>query len=221
MKISFAAFGMSLLLAAPLMAQDQAATPGAPESAPAAQSAASAPDQSATPAPAMKAKARTPAGDEEGVKAAFTDVAQAWNSGDAKGIASRFTPDSTYMNGKGDEGKGKKEIQKIFGAELEGPMKGGQMAFDDFQIRFWNSSAMVDCTATVTGLKKEDGTDAEPAKLHVFAILVNRSGKKWEALVVRTNGLHQAPAATDTTAAPAAASTTPTDTKPAVKDSNP
>jgi len=221
MKIRFAALGMTLLLAAPVLALAQAATNAAPATDMTSQTAA--PAAADTMAPSKKAKAAAPAQDEAGVKAAFANVSDAWNAGDAKKVASNFTPDSSFMNAKGDEGHGKKEIQKMFAAEFEGPMKGSQIAFDDFQIRFWNNSALVDCTATMTGLKKEDGTDADPMKTHVFSILVNRSGKKWESLVVRVYGMHQPAAAADTpaAAAPAAASTTPTDTKPAAKDSNP
>ena len=45
---------------------------------------------------------------------------------------------------------------------------------------------------------------------HVFGILVNRTGKKWEALVIRSYAFHHPPAApAETSPAPAAASTTP------------
>jgi hypothetical protein len=66
---------------------------------------------------------------------------------------------------------------------------------------------LVDCTSTVTGMKKPDGTDADPMKVHVFGISVNRSGKKWQALAIRAFAALTPPgaAAPDASAAPAAA----------------
>ncbi len=225
MKKFFAVAGM-LLLSTPLLAQDQTAAPASDSAAPA-----SAPDQAAAAAPAPK-KAKGAKGDEAGIQKAFEEISEAWASGDAHAIASHFTPDSSLINPMGMEGKGREGVEKVAGADLAGPLKGTQQAFDDFNIRFYPmpNIALVDCTSTLTGMKKPDGTDADPMKLHLFAILVNRSGKKWEALLVRPYAFLQPPAgsaASDASMAPASsnASTSPaasTDasTAPAASDAS-
>jgi uncharacterized protein (TIGR02246 family) len=179
MKKLIAAASLLLLFAAPLFAQDQTTTPVADTAAPPAD----APAPAAAPAP----MAKKAGGDEEGVKKHFQEASDAWNAGDAKAMAALYTPDSSFISPMGDEGHGRKEIQKIFEDVFAGPMKGTQLTFDDFTIRFYPQPniALVDCTGTLTGMKKPDGTDAGPFKAHHFCIIVNRTGKKWQTLVLR------------------------------------
>lgn len=218
MKKLIAVVGV-LLFTAPLLAQDQTAAPAANAAAPADQAAASA------PAP-KKAKAHKAGGDEAGIKKAFADISEAWAAGDAKAVASHFTPDSTLINPMGMEGKGREGVEQVASADLTGPLKGTQQTFDDFSIRFYPmpNIALVDCTGNVTGMKKADGTDGDPMKFHIFAILVNRSGKNWEALLVRPYAFLQPPAAAsaaDASAAPAAASDASASSTPAAASTTP
>ena len=207
MKKLFAVVGMLSLFVVPVFADDAAPAAAAPAAAaPAAESAAPA-EAPATAPVAKKVKAGMP-GDEEGVKKAFEEVSAAWATGDAKAVASCFTMDSSLINPMGDEGHGRKDVQKVVEGEFAGPMKGTQQAFSDFSIRFYPQPniALVDCTGTVTGMKKPDGTDADPMKVHVFGILVNRSGKKWQALSIRAFAYLTPPgAAADAAAVPAPA----------------
>lgn len=210
MKKFLAVAGMLSLFVVPVFAADDAAPAAAAPAAapPAADSAALAAAEAPATAPvAKKAKPAGIAGDEEGVKKAFEEVSAAWVTGDAKAVASCFTMDSSLINPMGDEGHGRKEVQKVIEGEFAGPMKGTQQAFSDFTIRFYPQPniALVDCTGTVTGMKKPDGTDADPMKVHVFSILVNRSGKKWQALAIRAFAYLTPPgaAAADASAAPA------------------
>lgn len=217
MKNFFVAVGSLLLFATPLLGQNQVTTP-APNPAALAGAA-------AAQAAAMKAKAKPAVKDEEGVKKSFADVAEAWASGDAKAVAEHFTEDSTYMNGMGVKSQGRVEVAKALAAELEGPMKGSQQVFDDFSfVWVMPNFVLVDCTDTMTGMKKSDGTDAGPMKLHVYGVIVNR-GKGWQARAIRTYALMAAPgaqteASAEPTATPAAStSATPsaTTTVPAKK----
>jgi uncharacterized protein (TIGR02246 family) len=194
MKKLFAVAGMLSLFAVPVFADEAAPAAAAP--------AAAAPAAPAAAAPVAK-KAAAMAGDEEGVKKAFEGVSAAWATGDAKAVASFFTPDSSLINPMGMEGHGRKEVQKVIEGEFAGPMKGTQQTFSDFSIRFYPQPniALVDCTATATGMKKPDGMDADPMKVHVFGIVVNR-GKQWQALAIRAFA-PLAPPAADAAAAPA------------------
>ncbi len=206
---------MLLLFVAPVLAQDtQAASDNA------ADASAAAPVDQAVAKPAKKAKAKKSGGDEKGIKKTFTQVSEAWASGDAKALASHFTPDSSLINPMGMEGNGRAEVEKVIEAEMAGPMKGTQQTFDDFNFTWvMPNFALVDCTGTVTGMKNADGTDAEPLKVHVYGVIVNR-GHGWQARAIRAYAFLKPPAAvSDASAAPAvdsaAAASTPSADDPA------
>lgn len=202
MRKLFAAAAL-LILTSPLAAQDQNAAPAANAAAPAAANPAAPAADAAAAAPAAKKAG----GDEDGVKKTFEDVSTAWSSGDTKALTGLFTADGSLINPMGQAGHGHKEIQAVMDGEFAGPMKGTQQTFDDFTIRFYPmpNIALVDCTGTVTGMKKPDGTDAGATKTHVFGILVNRSGKKWQALLIRAYAFLPGPDSSSASAAPAAA----------------
>lgn len=191
MKKLLAVVGAWMLLALPVMAQDQNAAPAA---APA----------DTTAAPAKKAKMA--GGDEDGIKKMFDDFAQAWNSGDVAGMTSFFTYDASLINPMGMEGQGLGGIKKVFKVEMAGPMKGTQQSYDDYKfVWVMNNMALVDTTATVTGMKKADGTDMGPMKVHVYGVIVNR-GKTWKARSIRAYSFLPKPASSDASSDAAAPS---------------
>lgn len=213
MKKFFAVVAM-LLFATPLLAQDQ--------TIPADNTAAPADTTAAAPVKAVKkAKAHKAGGDEEGIKKMFDDFTQAWNSGDIDGMASHFTDDATLINPMGMDGHGMAGVKKVFEADFAGPMKGTQQSYDNFNfIWVMNNMALVDTDATVTGMKKPDGTNAGPMKIHVYGVIVNR-GKGWKARAIRAYAYLQPTTDASTAAAPADASTTPVADKAApAKDTN-
>jgi uncharacterized protein (TIGR02246 family) len=177
-----------LLFSTPLLAQDAASTPAAGGAAPA---------DTAAPAPMKKAKAHMAGGDEAGVQQAFSDFATAWASGDATTISSFFTFDATFINPMGTEGQGMAGIQKVIAADLAGPMAGTTQAFSDFGfVWVMNNMALVDCTATVTGMKNPDGSAAGPTPFHIYSVMVNRNNKGWKARAVRAYAFMQPPSTT-------------------------
>ncbi len=187
-KLFAAAASLLLLFAAPLFADDQAATPGA---APAA-------------APAPKAKK---AGDEAGVKAAFDKFSKAWADGDAKERAACFTSDATLINPFGVAANGRMEIEKLFEDENNTIAKGTTHTFDNFKIHFvMPNFALVDCDGTISGVKTPAGADAPDVKLHVYGVVVNR-GKGWQMFAARPAIYAPMPGSAPAadTAAPAAA----------------
>ena len=201
MKKFFAVLGM-LLFAAPLFAQDQnAATAAAPADTTAA---AAAPADSA--APAKKAKmAKSAGGDEEGIKKMFDAFAQSWNSADIPGMVSNFTDDSTIINPMGMEGHGLAGVKKVLTGDFANGMKGTQQSYDDYNfVWVMSNMALVDTNATVTGMKKPDGTDMGPTKVHVYGVVVNRGGKGWKARSIRAYSYLMPPSAMDAAAPPAA-----------------
>lgn len=212
MKKLFAAVATLFLLGTPIFADDQNAAPATDTAAtaPATDTTAPADTTAAAPAPkAKKSKGNKMESEEAAIKKSFSGVSEAWAAGDVDGVASHFTGDGSLINPMGMEGRGMAEIKKVIEGEFSGPMKGTQQTFDDFSFTWvMPNLAMVDCTGTVTGMKKADGTDADPMKVHVYGMIVNR-GKGWKARSIRAYAFLQPPSA-DTSAAPAAASTSQT-----------
>jgi uncharacterized protein (TIGR02246 family) len=154
------------------------------------------------PAPVKKKKAMG-AGDEQGIKKAFNGLTQAWNGGDANGVAAYFTSDATLINPMGQQGQGHDGVLQVITGDLAGPLKGTQQSFSDFSFTFiMPNLALVDATATLTGMTNPDGTAAQPASFHFFGVLVNR-GKGWQARAARIFAPLQPPSAATTPAGPA------------------
>jgi uncharacterized protein (TIGR02246 family) len=148
----------------------------------------------AAPVPVKKKKAMG-AGDEQGIKKAFDGLAQAWNGGDADGVAAYFTSDATLINPMGQQGQGHDGVLQVITGDLTGPLKGTQQSFSDFSFTFiMPNLALVDATATLTGMTNPDGTAAQPASFHFFGVLVNR-GKGWQARAARIFASLQPPSA--------------------------
>ncbi len=195
--------GLSLLtlFVAPVFAQDQGA-PAAP-AAPAVDA----------PAPTAKKAKTKKGGDEEGIKKAFDSFSEAWASADAAKIASFWVPEGSFINPMGVEAHNRKEIEQVVGADLQ-MMKGTAQNFSDYTIEFvLPNLALVDVTTTLTGMKNADGTDAEPGKFHIYAVVVNR-GKAWQARALRVMAFMKPPSE-----APAAASAMDSATPTAKSDS--
>jgi uncharacterized protein (TIGR02246 family) len=152
------------------------------------------------------------AADEQGIKKAFNGLAQAWNTGDANGVAAYFTSDATLINPMGQQGQGHDGVLQVISGDLAGPLKGTQQSFSDFSITFVMSNlALVDATATLTGMTAPDGTVAPPTTFHFFGIVVNR-GNGWQARTARIFAFLQPPSASTTpvaTTTPGSASSAP------------
>lgn len=196
-------FALAAVLAvAPVLAADKADTAGtAPAAAPVAKK------------PMMKKPA---ANDEAGVKAGFEAFSKAWADGDAKARAACFTPDATLINPFGVAANGRAEITKLFEQENETIAKGTTHTFDNFKIHFVMANfALVDCDGTISGMKDPSGAAAPDVKVHVYGVVVNRTGK-WQMFAARpaiyapmpgapAAGVVAPAAATDKTTAPPAA----------------
>lgn len=170
----------------------------------------------APPALVKKDKeARRKAADEAGILKAFKGVSAAWGKGSAAAVGKFFTNDASLVNPMGHTGWGRKEVEKIIAADLK-MFKGSTQTFGNFKIVFvLPNLALVDTDATLSGMKGPDGAEAEPAMMHVYAVVVNRTGK-WQARAVRVTAFLKPPAP----AAPAAnTSAEPVVDFPAAKES--
>jgi hypothetical protein len=181
-KKLLAGLGMLMLFVAPVLAQGEKVEASVEAEAP------------AVAAPLLKkAKAVAPAGDEAGVKKAFEGVSEAWSSGDAKKLASFWLKDGSLINPFGQSAWNRDEVEQVAGADME-KMKGSAQSFDNFKIRFvLGGFALVDCDATISGMKNADGTEVPAKQFHVYAAVVQR-GSKWLAVSVRPYAYVKPPA---------------------------
>jgi uncharacterized protein (TIGR02246 family) len=152
----------------------------------------------------VKKKKAMGAGDEQGIKKAFNGLAKSWNDGDANGVSTYFTSDATLINPMGQQGQGHDGVLQVITGDLAGPLKGTQQSFSDFSFTFiMPNLALVDATATLTGMTNPDGTAAQPASFHFFGVLVNR-GKGWQARAARIFAPLQPPSVALAAATPGA-----------------
>jgi uncharacterized protein (TIGR02246 family) len=173
--------------------------------------AAAAPKTPAASAPVVKAKAK-PMNDEAGIKNAFEEFSQAWAAADAKKLASFWVKDGSLINPFGQDAWNREDVEKLVGADTQ-LMKGSTQTFSDFKFRFILNFALVDCTATLAGMKNPDGTDAPSHTFHIYGALAQRDNR-WYILALRPYSFVPLPGAAvvaPPAAVPAvdAASTTP------------
>ena len=168
---------MALLFALcvlPVMSQDAAKPAAAPPVAAAPAGSTGSP-QAAKSAP--KAVKASPANDEAGIQALFQGLTEAWTAGDAKLAASHWLKDGSLISPMGTAAWNRDEVEKIAGSDIQ--HFGGTNTFSDLKIVpiLPGGFALVDATATISGLKNADGTAAPDFVHHVYAAVVNRGGK--------------------------------------------
>jgi uncharacterized protein (TIGR02246 family) len=173
---------LAILSFSPVIAQQGAPAPPAPK------------------APAVKAKAK-PMNDEVGIKKMFAEFSQAWAAGDSKKLASFWVKDGSLINPFGQDAWNREDIEKVVAADTQ-LMKGSTQTFDDFKFRFILNFALVDCTATIAGMKNPDGTDAPNHNFHIYGALASRDNH-WYILAIRPYSFIPLPGAPAPAAAPA------------------
>lgn len=188
--------------------------------------AAATPVAKAAAAPAVKAKAK-PVNDEAGIENRFDEFSQAWAAGDAKKMASFWVKDGSLINPFGQDAWNREDVEKVITADI-GMMKGSTQTFDDFKYLFiLQGFALVDCTATLGGLKNADGTDAPSKNFHIYAALALRDNQ-WYIRALRPYAFAPMPGATaaasssmassvDATSTPAVSAVATPSATPAVK----
>ncbi len=165
-KVFLMALMISGMVITPLLAQQGASAPSA-----------------ASQTPLVKHSKGKPMNDEEGIKKLFDGFSQAWASGDAHSLASNWVKDGSLINPFGQEAWNREDIENILAADTQ-KMKGSTPSFSDYKFRFILNFALVDCTATFSGLKKADGSDAADQTFHVYSALALRDGR-WYILALR------------------------------------
>ena len=168
----------------------------------------------ASAAPVVKAKAK-PANDEAGIENRFDEFSQAWAAGDAKKLASFWVKDGSLINPFGQDAWNREDVEKVITADIE-MMKGSTQTFDDFKYLFiLQGFALVDCTATLGGMKNADGTDTPNKNFHIYAALALRDNQ-WYIRALRPYAFAPMPGAAQAAVSNSPASSMDTTSTPAV-----
>lgn len=125
--------------------------------------------------------------DVAGVAAQCKVFKNAWNSHDAKAMASVFAEDADAIDPMGRKAAGRAEIEKAFTAEQtgKGPMRESSLVVTDEPIRFVTADvAITDTEAVISGVIGPDGTKLGPVNVHVTNIW-KKSGGTWSVFASR------------------------------------
>jgi uncharacterized protein (TIGR02246 family) len=121
--------------------------------------------------------------------------AEAWGKHDAKAMSQFWTKDGDIINPMGRQAWGQAEIEKLFNDEHTTFMKESTFTVKVDHVRMLKGDlAWVDATVTLTGMKKPDGTAAEPMPHHL-SLVMTKKGKEWLSLSARPYVFVQAPPA--------------------------
>ena len=125
------------------------------------------------------------AADEKGIKDRLDEFQAAWNKHDPKAMAAVMTPKGTLINPAGVMAKGREEVAKLVEHEHETMFKGSTYTIKEVVVHEVTDDLIVaDVDATITGVKKPDGTAAPDFDHHVVWVFVKTPGK-WLAAAAR------------------------------------
>jgi len=126
--------------------------------------------------------------DETAIRAAVKSYVEAYNRGDAKGVAEHWSEAGQWVSPSGEKHTGKKAIAKALAALFE-ENKGATISVDEPEIRL-----ITDDVAVEEGVVHVASPDASPTRSTYQAIHVKKSGK-WKLNSVRETEVVELPAA--------------------------
>ena len=108
--------------------------------------------------------------------------AQAWNRGDADGIADLFVPDADFVNVVGLWWREREDIRRAHSYGLRVIFPGSTMRVSGTRVRELGAdAAVVHCRWSITGQTGPDGTPAD-RRSGVFTFVVQREDHGWRAV---------------------------------------
>ncbi len=117
--------------------------------------------------------------DEAAIRANIAQWVKAYNAGDAKRVASLFTPDGQTVDKDGDEAHGRAEIEKTF-ADLFKAAPRRQLEVFVESIRFLGPDL-----AEETGTTREMSAPGEPPERDRYMVLHVKRDGKWQMALAR------------------------------------
>ena len=135
-----------------------------------------------TPAPTQSVTTN-PASDEKAIHQIIDDVEKAYNSGDAKGLASLFTENAEMINARGDVAHGRAAIEAFFAAVFaDGPSS--KMTITTKSIRTIGPNLVVEDGTTMVSVSP----NALPERSQYAVVYVKQEGK-WQMASARDTSL--------------------------------
>ena len=108
----------------------------------------------------------------------------AFNRFDAREVASFWAEDGTLLNPVGNYGRGRSEVERVFGEDAQTILGGSTSRFTITSARPVGSDcALLDLDHEVRNFRRPDGTRGD-VTLHLV-LLARRSGDRWQWLDAR------------------------------------
>jgi len=119
------------------------------------------------------------AADEAAIRANIEQFVRAYNTGDAKLVASLFTPDAQIVDKDGDEAQGREAIAKTFADSFAAAPKKKLEVFVE-SIRFLGPDLALE-----VGTTKETYSPGEPPERDRYTVLHVKRDGKWQMALAR------------------------------------
>src|ERR1700751_5484753 len=99
----------------------------------------------------------------EAVDQLLGELAEAWNAGDARAYAARFSPDVTFTNSDGSVDLGRDEVVRRAGEAFQGVLAGTKLALAVRKLRLVRPDvAVVDLDLRISGMPVPPGAGNGP-----------------------------------------------------------
>lgn len=110
----------------------------------------------------------------EAVDQLLGELAEAWNAGDARAWAARYSPDGTFTNTNGTIDLGRDAVVRTAGEAFQGVLAGTKLSLAVRKLRLIRPDvAVVDLDARVSGMVPPPGDSNGPgAEVHISQMLV-------------------------------------------------
>ncbi|GAB3705551.1 SgcJ/EcaC family oxidoreductase [Nocardiopsis oceani] len=119
---------------------------------------------------------------DEGPESVPQRFAQAWNEGDADGIAALFAPDADFVNVVGLWWRDREAIRRAHEHGLRVIFPGTTMRVSGIRVRMLgDDAAVVHCRWSVDGQVMPDGSSADRRR-GVFTFVVRAAPEGWTAV---------------------------------------
>jgi uncharacterized protein (TIGR02246 family) len=122
--------------------------------------------------------------DARQIRALQEQFTEAWNRGDAEGMARIFADDGDFVNPAGRVARGRDEVERLYREDHEAAFRGSRFASTCGQVRFLTRDvAELDCRFQVSGVRGPEGRLMTMRGLYTV-VLARRDGE-WRTVTAR------------------------------------
>jgi uncharacterized protein (TIGR02246 family) len=121
----------------------------------------------------------------QSLQSQISEFSAAFTNGDARAVASFFTPDATLINPVGERAQGRDAIFQVAQNDINTLLKGSRNEFKLENVRNLTDELMlIDMNQSVTELKTAEGKAAPSMTFHIV-VLAKKVGDRWMWLDAR------------------------------------